>query len=115
MNDKLFAAYLMANERPTLYVGMSNNLVRRVWEHKNNINPTSFTARYNLHKLVYYELFKDVKLAIIREKQIKNLSRKEKIELIMKANPLFKDLFYELTGRIPDPSSLSLDEAGKPE
>ena len=100
----------MANERPTFYVGMCNNLHRRVWEHKNNINTKSFTARYNLHKLVYYEFFKDVRLAIIREKQIKNISRKEKIELIMKTNPTFRDLFNEITGQIPD--NLPAGQAG---
>lgn len=92
----------MANERPTLYVGMCNNLLRRVWEHKNNSNPKSFTARYNLNKLVYYEFFTDVRLAIIREKQLKNFSRKEKIDLIREANPTFKDLYNEIIGQIPD-------------
>jgi len=102
MNSKLFAAYIMANKRPTLYVGFCNNLQRRVWVHKNTINTKSFTARYNLHNLVYYEFFSDPRLAIIREKQIKNLSRKEKLDLISKSNTTFKDLFPELIGEIPD-------------
>ena len=93
---------MMANERPTLYTGMCNNLLRRVWEHKHKVNATSFTARYNLNKLVYYEFFRDVRLAIIREKQIKNFSREEKIKLIEEMNPTFKDLYSEITGQIPD-------------
>ena len=92
----------MANERPTLYIGMCNNLIRRVWEHKHYVNPKSFTARYKLDKLVYYEFFSEARLAIIREKQMKNLSREEKIKLISESNPTFNDLYPEITGQIPD-------------
>jgi putative endonuclease len=81
---------------------MCNNLIRRVWEHKHKVNPKSFTARYNLDKLVYYEFFSEARLAIIREKQMKNLSREEKIKLISESNPTFNDLYPELTGQIPD-------------
>ena len=83
----------MANKRPTLYTGMTNNLIRRVNEHINCVKKNSFTARYKLNKLVYYEFFDNSLSAIIREKQIKNLNRSGKIDLIKKGNPTFTDLF----------------------
>jgi len=89
------ATYIMANERPTLYTGVTNNLIRRVWEHKNNL-VKGFTKRYNLHKLVYYEVFDTIEQAIIREKQIKDMNRKVKLEMIGKFNPEFKDLYNSL-------------------
>lgn len=87
--------YIMANIWQTLYAGMTNDLVRRVYEHKNNI-VKGFTAKYNLHMLVYYEVFDTIEQAIIREKQIKDMDRKNKLAIIYKFNPKFEDLYDKL-------------------
>ena len=87
----------MANIRQTLYTGVTNDLVRRVYEHKNNL-VKGFTSKYNLHMLVYYEAFETIEQAIIREKQIKNMNRKDKLAIIYKFNPEFKDLSGQITG-----------------
>lgn len=79
----------------TLYVGVTKDLLRRAWEHKNNL-VEGFTEKYELHNLVYYEFHNDIKGAIKREKQIKAGSRKKKLDLINKINPEWKDLFGSL-------------------
>jgi putative endonuclease len=76
-------------------MGVTSNLVKRVYEHKNNIIE-GFTKKYNIHKLVYYETTNDIESAIRREKQLKKWNRKWKIELIEKNNPKWRDLYFEL-------------------
>ena len=78
-----------------LYAGVTNDLVRRVFEHKEAL-AGGFTQKYNVKKLVYYEIFENIEDAITREKQIKAGSRKKKLALISSTNPTFKDLYYEL-------------------
>lgn len=102
MNEKQFAVYILANSRPTLYVGVTNNLYKRIYQHKTKADSKSFTARYNINKLVYFEIVDNATSAIIREKQIKNLSRSKRIELIKRFNPLFKDLYKNDGIQIPD-------------
>lgn len=80
----------------TLYVGVTSDLKKRVWEHKNFIFPESFTSKYKLTKLVCYEGFHRIEEAIGREKQIKGGSRKQKEELINSINPDWNDLYYEV-------------------
>ncbi|MEG8989261.1 GIY-YIG nuclease family protein [Ignavibacteria bacterium 4148-Me] len=86
-----YYVYIMTNNSRTLYTGVTNNLRRRIYEHKNKLIP-GFTNKYNITKLVYYEEFKDIKIAIAREKQIKGWLRKKKIDLIEKVNPNWEDL-----------------------
>jgi len=93
-NKKGFV-YIMANKRPTLYVGSTNDLGRRIYEHKNNL-VKGFTSKYNLHKLVYYECLDNIEQALIREKQIKDMNRVDKLELIEKFNSDFRDLYEDV-------------------
>lgn len=78
------------------YTGVSSDLTSRVYKHKNKIDLKSFTAKYNVTKLVYYEIFEDINEAIQREKQIKGGSRNDKIKLIKSVNPAFNDLYESL-------------------
>lgn len=87
----------MTNKRNTvIYTGVTNDLIRRVFEHKEGM-VKGFTKKYNIIKLVYYEVFDDIESAIIREKQIKGLLRKKKIKLIENINPGWRDLYNELS------------------
>ena len=97
MNQKHYYVYISTNKRNTvLYTGVTNNLLRRELQHKEKQDKKSFTAKYNVNKLVYFEEYNDVYIAISREKQIKNLLRKKKIGMIKKMNPEWKDLTDEL-------------------
>ena len=82
----------MASFKQTLYVGITNDLNRRIYQHKTKTHPNSFTARYNINRLVYFELFSNVQDAIAREKQIKAWRRSKKVILIESENPRWKDL-----------------------
>jgi len=94
--EKIYCVYIMTNKRNTvLYTGITSNLKKRVYEHKTKI-VKGFTEKYNINKLVYYEVFNDIRDAIAREKQIKAGSRNKKIELIKNMNPKWKDLYDEL-------------------
>ncbi len=92
-----FPVHIMASGRNgTLYVGVTSNLLRRIWEHKNDATE-GFTKRYGVHTLVYYEVCPSMDSAIEREKQIKSWSRKKKLALIEERNKSWKDLYTEIT------------------
>ncbi|MEM9242924.1 MAG: GIY-YIG nuclease family protein [Pseudomonadota bacterium] len=96
MIERQPAVYIMASQcNGTLYTGVTSDLIKRVWEHKNNLTE-SFTKKYNVHRLVYFELHDDMYSAITREKQIKKWNRIWKLKLIEKYNPLWKDLYNEI-------------------
>jgi putative endonuclease len=87
------AVYILASKRNgTLYIGVTSNLQKRAWEHKNDL-VEGFTKRYGVHRLVYYELHEDMVSAIRREKQMKKWNRAWKLELIERQNPGWRDLW----------------------
>ncbi len=91
--EKLPCVYILASKRNgTLYTGVTSDLVKRVYEHKNGL-ADGFTKKYKVHHLVYFELHEDMYAAISREKQIKKWNRAWKLELIEKNNPAWKDLY----------------------
>ncbi|MDO8658567.1 MAG: GIY-YIG nuclease family protein [Candidatus Levybacteria bacterium] len=93
---KQYYVYILTNKNNNvLYTGITSNLVKRIYEHKNKL-ADGFTKKYNASKLAYYEIFEDPENAIKREKTIKNLLRIKKIALIKTKNPEFKDLYDEI-------------------
>jgi putative endonuclease len=93
---KQYFVYIITNQtNKVLYTGVTSNLKRRVYEHKNKM-VEGFTERYNINKLVYYEIFNDPENAIKREKQIKGGSRKKKIDLIERKNKSWNDLYQDI-------------------
>jgi putative endonuclease len=91
-----YCIYIMTNRHnTTIYTGVTSNLLGRVDQHREGVIK-GFTQKYNLNKLVYYEIFKDAESAILREKQIKSWKRKKKIDLINSLNPAWDDLFPQL-------------------
>ena len=94
--EKQPAVYILASGyNGTLHIGVTSNLIKRIWQHKNDL-VEGFTEKYGVHSLVYYELCDQMVTAIEREKQLKKWNRQWKIDLIEKANPAWKDLWGEL-------------------
>jgi putative endonuclease len=91
---KQYYVYIMTNRSGTLYTGVTNDLERRVDEHKRKIG-SKFTAKYNINRLIYFETFADIRDAIAREKQIKGWRRSKKIALIESMNPAWEDMSAE--------------------
>ncbi len=88
--------YILANKQNgTVYIGVTSDIVKRVWEHKNNL-VDGFTKKYDIHTLVYFETFEDIEEAIKREKQLKKWNRKWKLDLIEKGNPEWEDLYEQI-------------------
>ena len=94
-----YYVYILTNKYCTvLYTGVTSNLVKRVYEHKNHLDKESFTAKYKVDRLVYFEETTDVRAAIEREKQIKSWKRERKTSLIMSMNPKWVDLYNQIIG-----------------
>ena len=98
MEDKRYFVYLLASRRNgTLYVGVTSDLARRVWEHRSGF-VDGFTKRYGVHDLIWFEMHSSAEAAITREKQIKKWNREWKIRLIEAMNPYWNDLYSGLAG-----------------
>src|SRR5690349_15012797 len=105
--EKTYHVYILANRSRTLYTGVTNRLLDRVKQHRESIVP-GFTSRYRIHRLVYFETYRNVKSAIAREKQIKGLSRPKKIAMIEARNPTWEDLAEEWFTAYPRKADSSL-------
>lgn len=92
---KQYCVYILTNKSGTLYIGVTSNLRKRIWEHKNKV-VESFTQKYKIDKLIYFEQTENVMSALEREKQLKKWSRIKKINLINKLNPNWEDLYNQL-------------------
>jgi len=106
---KRYYVYLLSNRSGTLYVGVTNNLFRRIFEHKHKMIE-GFTKRYNIDRLIYFEEFQDIRQAILREKQIKSWRRQKKLELVRIMNETFMDLAKNWYEEERDSSSLHSSE-----
>lgn len=96
MQTKQPAVYILASQRNgTLYIGVTSDLIKRIWQHKNNI-VEGFSQKYHVHLLVYYELLESMDAAILREGQLKKWNRAWKLRLIEASNPLWRDLYNEI-------------------
>ncbi|HXZ27347.1 MAG TPA: GIY-YIG nuclease family protein [Terriglobales bacterium] len=98
-------AYILTNRSKTLYTGVTSNLEKRVFQHKNHWD-AGFTRKYKIDRLVYFERFEDIRDAIVREKQIKGMTRLKKMALIVSMNPEWRDLseeWYERHRYAPEP------------
>jgi len=98
--EKLYYVYILASRSRTLYTGITNNVIRRTGQHREG-TVASFTAKYRIHRLVHYEIFRDVRAAIAREKAIKGWTRAKKVVLIQKDNPTWEDKAGDLFPAFP--------------
>jgi putative endonuclease len=102
MND--YYVYIITSKSGVLYIGVTNDLNRRILEHREKLRP-GFTSKYNVSRLVYFEAFREIRDAIAREKQLKGWRREKKVALIHTNNPAWRDLSEEWKGRDPSTSS----------
>lgn len=107
--NKRYYVYILASRSRNLYTGVTNNLERRVFEHKQGSVP-GFTRKYRIHRLVYFELFDDIRQAIVREKRIKSWRREKRTALISRNNPAWDDLAAEWYDKKPSEKQIPRPE-----